>query len=314
MAAMLEDARARGEAFAGLIASESGIYGRFGFGHATSAAEVGIDSRDAAMVVPPPRLDIRLVDADEASKVLPDLFERQRRLRAGEPSRNAIQWEQRLSDPAYRRQGANALFHAVCDEGYVSYRVHDADTLRGDRARLVIEELRGLTPAVEAGLWQFVFDIDLVGEVSARRRPLDDPLGWRLADPRRLRVTDVIDWLYLRILDVPAALQARGYRRAGRLVLDVLPPSDDLDGQPDPTPGRWVLDAGPGGADCRAARPGQTADLRLGVTELGAIYLGGFSPSSLAAAGRIEEVQPGSLDAADVLLATSPAPLTGTGF
>jgi hypothetical protein len=93
--------------------------------------------------------------------------------------------------------------------------VHGADILRGDRCRLLIEELRGLTPAVEAGLWQFVFDIDLVGEISARRRPLDDPLRWRLADPRRLRVTEVIDWLYLRILDVPTALQARGYRQTG---------------------------------------------------------------------------------------------------
>jgi predicted acetyltransferase len=314
MAGMLEDARARREAFAGSIASESGIYGRFGFGEATSAAEVRIDTRDAAMLVPPPRLDIRLVDAEEASKVLPDLFERQRRVRAGEPGRNAIQWEERLSDPAPRRQGANALFHAVCDEGYVSYRVHDADILRGDRCRLLIEELRGLTPAVEAGLWQFVLNVDLVGEVRARRRPIDDPLRWRLADPRRLRVTDVIDWLYLRILDVPAALQARGYRRAGGLVLDVLPPGDDIDGQPDPAPGRWALDADPGGAECRAARPGETADLRLSVTELGAIYLGGVSPSLLAAAGRIEEVRPGSLDRADALFATSPAPLTGTGF
>jgi predicted acetyltransferase len=124
----------------------------------------------------------------------------------------------------------------------------------------------------------------------------------------------VIDWLYLRILDVPAALQGRGYRRAGGLVLDVVPPGDDLDGQPDPAPARWALDAGPGGAECRAARPDETADLRLSVTELGAIYLGGVSPSLLAAAGRIEEVRPGSLDRADALFATSPAPLTGTGF
>ena len=95
----------------------------------------------------------------------------------------------------------------------------------------------------------------------------------------------------------------------------MLPPSDELDGQPDPAPGRWVLEAGPG----RGVVPGRparvrTADLRLRVTELGALYLGGVSASLLAAAGRIEEVRPGSLDRADALLATSPAPLTGTGF
>ncbi len=314
MAGTLADARARGDAFAGLIASESLIYGRFGFGHATSATEVRIDSRDGAMLVPPPPLDIRLVDADEAGKILPDLFERQRRLRAGEPSRNTIQWEERLLDPPVRRQGANALFHAVCDEGYVSYRVHDEDILRGDRCRLLIEELRGFTPAVEAGLWQFVFDIDLIGEVRARRRPLDDSLRWRLVDSRQFRITDVIDWLHVRILDVPAALQARGYRRAGRLVLDVLPPTDDLDGQADEAPGRWVLDAGPDGASCRPARLGEEPDVRLRVTDLGTLYLGGFPASVLAAAGRVEELRPGSLDQADGLLSTSPAPLTGTAF
>jgi predicted acetyltransferase len=314
MADMLDDARSRGEAFAGLIASESVIYGRFGFGHATSGTELRIDSREAAMLVPPLPLDIRLVDAAEASKVLPDLFDRQRRLRAGEPSRSAIQWEERLADAPSRRRGANALFHAVCDEGYVSYRVHSDGGLSAERCPLVVEELRGLTPAVEAGLWQFVFDIDLVGDVTAFKRPLDEPLRWRLADQRQLRVTEVIDWLHVRILDVPAALEARGYRREGRLILDVLPPTDDLDGQTDSAPGRWVLEAGPDGASCRRARSGEEPDLRMLVTDLGAVYLGGFPPSVLAAAGRIEELRPGSLDRADALFATSPAPLTGTGF
>jgi predicted acetyltransferase len=313
MARLLADARARGEAFAGLIASESVIYGRFGFGHATSAADVCIDSRAAGMLEPPPRLDIRLVEADEAGKVLPELFDRQRRVRAGEPNRTALEWEGRLADRPQWRRGAHALFHAVCDEGYVSYRVHSEDILRGERHRLLVEELRGLTPEVEAGLWEFVFGIDLVGEVRARRRALDDPLRWRLADSRQLRVTDVVDWLYVRVLDVPAAFEARGYRREGRLVVDVLPPPDDLEGQADGAPGRWVLEAGPDGASCRPAG-GQAAELRLRVTDLGALYLGGFPASLLAAAGRIEELRPGSLDKADGLLATSPAPLTGTTF
>jgi predicted acetyltransferase len=313
MARMLADGRARGDAFAGLIASEAVIYGRFGFGHATSAAEVCIDSREAVMLEPAPPLDIRLIDADEAGKVLPELFDRQRRLRPGEPNRNALHWEERLSDRPQRPRGTHGLFHAVCEEGYVSYRVHEQDILRGERHQLLVEELRGLTPETEAGLWQYVLGIDLVGEVRARRRPLDDPLRWRLADSRQLRVMDVVDWLYVRLLDVPAALEARGYRREGRLVLEVLPPPDDLEGQADGAPGRWVLEAGPDGASCRPAG-GQSADLRLRVTDLGALYLGGFPASLLAAAGRIEELRPGSLDRADGLLGTSPAPLTGTVF
>ena len=159
-----------------------------------------------------------------------------------------------------------------------------------------------------------MLDLDLIGRVTAKRRPVDEPLRWRLADPRHLRMVGLDDRLYIRLLDVPAALEARGYRREGRLVLDVVPPRDTLDGQPDVAPGRWVLDAGPDGASCRAARAGEDADLRLGVTELGALYLGGFPASSLAAAGRVSELRPGGLDRADGLLATWPAPLTVTGF
>jgi predicted acetyltransferase len=314
MGKALADARARGEAFAGLLASESVIYGRFGFGHATSGTEFTIDSARSAFLTPAPDLDLRLLDRHEAGKILPELFDRQRRTRAGEPSRDGHTWEDVLADRPHRRQGGHGLFVAACDQGYVAYRAHEDDVMRAAYDRVVIEELRGITPAVEAGLWRFVFDLDLIGTVTARRRPLDDPVRWRLADPRQLRVAAVDDRLYVRILDVPAALEARGYRRTDRLVLDVTPPSDQLDGQPDPAPGRWVLEAGPDGASCRPARSGEDADLRLGVTELGAIYLGGFPASALAAAGRIEALRAGSLDRADALLATSPAPLTGTGF
>ncbi len=314
MAKALADGRARGEAFAGLLASESVIYGRFGFGHATTAAELAIDSARSAFLTPAPDLDVRLLDRDAASKILPELFDRQRRSRAGEPSRDDRVWEDLLADRPYRRHGGSGLFVAACDQGYVAYRAHEDDIMRAAYPRVVIEELRGLTPEIEAGLWRFVLDLDLIGTVTALRRPLDEPVRWRLLDARQLRVTSVDDRLYLRILDVPAALEARGYRRADRLVLEVTPPSDPLDGQPDQAPGCWVLEAGPDGASCRAARAGEDPDLRLGVTELGAIYLGGFPPSLLAAAGRIEELRTGSLDRADALLATSPAPLTGTGF
>ena len=117
------------------------------------------------------------------------------------------------------RPGATApagMFVAVCDDGYVPYRAYDADIMRAEYPTVVIEELRGRTPDVEAALWRFVFDLDLVGEVTAKRRPVDEPLRWRLADPRQLKVDVVRDRLYLRVLDVPAAFESRGYRRAGR--------------------------------------------------------------------------------------------------
>lgn len=311
MGVMLDDCRQRKEAIAGLIASESAIYGRFGFGLATDSATVSIDTREAAMLVAAPALDLSLVERDEAAKVLPELFDRQRKTRAGEVCRPTPYWEEVLADDGPNRSPGNGLFVAACGDGYVTYRAVE-DHGQWGRDRIVVEDLRGNSAAVEAGLWQYVFSIDLTDRVTATRRPVDEPLRWRLADPRQLRTTEIEDRLYLRILDVGAAFEGRGYRQAGRLVLDVVAPS--AGGAEDPVPGRWVLEADLDGASCRRARAGEEADLRLDVTALGSLYMGAFPASLLAGARRVEELRPGGLATADRLLTTTPAPLTVTGF
>jgi predicted acetyltransferase len=314
MTAMHDDARQRGEAIAGLEASESLIYGRFGYGLAANLVEYAIDSRASAFAVPAPDLDLDLVDKDEAAKVLPDLFDRQRRTRAGEASRSSGYWAQMLNDPPHHRHGSAARFHAVCDEGYVLYRaVSEANMFHAERTAISVDDLRGNTPEVEAGLWRFVFDLDLVGQVNYRRGAVDEPIRWRLSDPRQLRTVNVEDRLYVRILDTATAFEARGYSGEGRLVLDVLPPASP-EGEADPAPGRWVLEAGPEGASCRRARRGEDADLRMGLAALGSLYMGGFPASLLAAGRRVEELRTSGLARADALLVTRPSPRSGTAF
>jgi predicted acetyltransferase len=314
MAAMHDDARARGEAIAGLEASESIIYGRFGYGLVANLAEYSIDSRSSAFAVQAPAVDLSLVDKDEAVDVLPGIFDRQRRTRAGEVNRSSAYWTQLLVDRPHHRGGLSARFHAVCDEGYVLYRAaRGTNVFQGDRVKIVVEELRGESAEVEAALWRFVLDLDLVGQVNFKRCPVDEPTRWRLADPRQLRTNSIEDRLYVRILDTAAAFEARGYQAEGRLVLDVLPP-DVLEGDVDAGPGCWVLEAGPDGASCRRARSGEEADLRLDLPALGSLYMGGFPASLLAAGGRVEELRAGSLSVADALLITRPSPRSGTGF
>jgi predicted acetyltransferase len=314
MTAMHHDARERGEPLAGLEASESIIYGKFGYGLAADVAEYSIDSRASAFAVPAPTMEVTLIRKDEALEVLPDLFDRQRRTRSGEVDRSAGFWVRLLADAPNQRHGSSAYFYAVCEGGYVLYRASlDANVFQGKRSRIVVDELRGITPDVEAALWRFVLDLDLVGEVVVKRGPIDQPVRWRLADPRQLRTTAIEDRLYVRILDTAAAFTARGYQAEGRLVLDVLPP-DASEGEADPAPGRWVLEAGPEGATCRRARGGEEADLRLSLPALGSLYMGGFPASLLAAGGRVEELRSGSLSVADRLLATWPSPRSGTEF
>ncbi|MHB1534273.1 MAG: GNAT family N-acetyltransferase [Acidimicrobiales bacterium] len=314
MGAMLRDAAGRGEALAGLQASEAGIYGRFGFGCATSRTRVTVAAARSRFDRPVPPLQLRLCDVAEAAEILPALFDRLRRTRGGQPCRRAWYWADLAADRPSRRQGASGQFLAVGDDGYATWRIVENQPVP-DRARLVVDDLIGATPEVEAGLWRFLLDIDLVDEVVFRRRPVEDPLRWRLADPRAYQVDEVADFLWLRVLDVPAALSARGFRCEGRLVLEVDPlPAPGGAHVPDRAAGRWTLDAGPDGACCRAARRGEETHLRLGTADLGAVLLGGVPPSSLAWAGRIAELRPGALDRADALLAAHPSPFAQTGF
>ena len=293
MRAMHDDARERGEPLAGLEASESSIYGRFGYGLAANLAEYSIDTRASAFAIAPPDMDISLVDQAGAATALPELFDRQRRTRAGEVNRSPAYWNQYLADGSHNRRGMSALFHAVCDEGYVLYRAtRDTNVFRGDRAEIVVEELRGATADIEAALWRFVLDLDLVRRVTFTHCAVDEPTRWRLVDPRQLRTNSIDDRLYVRILDTPAAFEARGYQAEGRLVLDVLPPAAS-EGDADNAPGRWVLEAGPDGASCRRAKAGEEADLRLELPALGTLYMGGFPASLLAAGRRVEELRGG---------------------
>ncbi|HYM83344.1 MAG TPA: sterol carrier protein domain-containing protein, partial [Candidatus Dormibacteraeota bacterium] len=172
----------------------------------------------------------------------------------------------------------------------------------------------------ERRLWRWLLDIDLVGRLRSLRQPLPPPLLHMLAEPRRLGVT-VADGLWLRVVDLPGALEARGYGGVGALVLEVadaMCPWND---------GRWRLDTGgpsaPDGSDPSAARARHAAtierttdepDLRLGAADLGAAYLGGVRFAELAAAGRVVEARPGSLVLADRLFASDRAPWCLTMF
>lgn len=295
------------------MASEAGIYGRFGFGPATTGATVAMATATARFDRSVPALDLRLMDGHELGNVLPDLFERLRRLRAWQVDRDEATWSMTFAD-RLRDPTSSAVSWVVGHDGYASYRAHPQSTEGFYQAHLEVIDLLGADGDVEAGLWRFLLDMDLVTDVTASHRPVDDSLRWRLADPRQLRTTALTDTLWLRVLDLPAALRARSYRRSARLVLDVAGYDEASPPDPDVVLGRWTVDAGSDGTSVHRSARGEATDLRLGVAEMGALYLGGVSATTLAGAGRIVEDRPGALADADRLFATTPAPLSSTGF
>jgi predicted acetyltransferase len=314
MTRQLDDLRQRGELLAILTASESVIYGRYGYGLAQSYQEIAVASRRAVFLHPPAAGGgIRLADPDEAGKILPDLHDRARRLRPGEIGRLPQWWERELRDPERDRRGGGGSFYAVHEsatgepDGYTSYRYHQSWPDGLPSSRVEVRDVTALTPEVHAALWRFLLELDLVGEITCGRCPLDEALRWMLTDPRQLRTTSVADHVWARIIDVPGALAARGYGTEDTLVLDV-------QGSDPASAGRFVLMTGPAGGQCRKARRSDETEVTLALADLGAVYLGGVNLSTLARAGRVTEQRPGALARADAAFAGPVAPFCGTGF
>jgi predicted acetyltransferase len=307
------DCEARGELVSGLGASESAIYGRFGYGLATTFADYEIDPRRAQFLRPSAASGrLRLLEPDETAKIVPPLYDRYRRGQPGELSRPQAWWDVYARDPEWSREGASRHFDVVYEsepgrvDGWVAYRV-EARWPNGLAANVIkVRMLVGLTPEAEAALWRYLFDMDLAGTIKLVDRPVDEPVRWRLADPRRLRVTEVGDQLWLRLLDLRGALEARRYAVEGELVLEV---TDALRPR---NQGRFRLEGGPDGATCEPTRA--DPDLGLDIADLGAAYLGGAKLTTLARAERVAELGPGALARADRMFACWPPPISTTHF
>jgi predicted acetyltransferase len=303
----------RGEPVSILNASEASIYGRFGYGVATFVADGEIDRPHAAFARPADHTgQVHLLDKAEALKLVPGIYDRHRLAQPGELSRPHSWWEEAVNDPDYQRKdGPPRLWLGYESapghfDGFADYRVKESWSggLAGNIVQ--VQQLIATTPAALSALARFLLNLDLVATIELRRRPVDDPLRWLLADHRRLRLSAIRDMLWVRLLDLPAALTARGYSAADRLVLEVHDPMREENNR------RWLLDAGPAGAECTPT--GADPDLVLDIAALGAAYLGGVRLATLARSGRVLERTGAAAARADRLLASDPPAWSTTGF
>jgi predicted acetyltransferase len=312
MGQQLDDAQARGEPLAILWASESIIYGRFGYGAASTQHNFAIDPRHGALQHQPP-IDgrVRFVERERMAEVLPPIYDRYRVQQPGALTRSKGYWNLRLRDLPRHRHGASPNFALIYEgadgtpEGYALYRIKDNWELGFARNKLSINELVSTTPAARAALWRFCLQVDLIGEVTSYGAP-DEALRWMLADPRRLTTKSHGDNLWVRLIDIPTALSARRYATEDRLVIGV---RDNF--RPDNS-GAYLLEGSAAGAICRSTD--KDPDIEVEVADLGAAYLGGMRFSTLAQAGRVRECTAGSLRRADLLFATERDPLCITDF
>ena len=303
MTVQLADIRERGEPIAALWASEDTVYGRYGYGAASNTLNTRLPRVSAELRpdLPPREGEVRLVDYEEAVRVFPRIYERVRRGTTGFISRSPAWWEERiLSDrPERRWGGAGVLNHALLEldgrpAGYALYRIvpHPTEFKRSLR---VIEAIAA-EPRALRELWRFLLAVDWMDEIEGRILPLDHPLRHLVASPRLLGMR-VEDGLWLRLVDVGAALSARSYAGDGRVTLEVV--SDPVFAD---NVGCWTIEGG----DARRTR--RRPDVRLDVQALGSVFLGGFSFAELARAELVDEAARGGLARADALFRTESAP------
>ena len=293
----------RDEPLAALFATESAIYGRFGYGVGSVHESWTIDKRHTTYNRRPDSPGtIAFVDPADIGKELPDVFRRGTEGRPAVFQRAPHHWERDSRDPIHSQGGQGGIFYAAYIEngrieGYVNYRTQ--------RPAVIVNELMATTPDASAALWRFCFDLDLHERTDAIKRPVDDPLPWLLADPRRLQ-RSARDGLWVRIVDVAAALQLRQYLSNDRLTLQV---RDDFCSWNNRC---FELDGSLEGATCRPSAG--SPDLTITVSGLASAYLGAASFSTLAQAGLVDEHSPGVLARADRMFAVQLKPWTPYNF
>src|SRR6266498_954265 len=296
-----------GEPVAILWTSESAIYGRFGYGISAPALSMEADrGRFRLRDDPGATGTMRLIDTDEAAKVLPPIHDRARPDVPGMLARTEAWWtEFKLADPKEWRRGAGPKFFALYErdgepEGYTIYRVKDEWEQGMPRGQVRVIEVVGLSKVATREVWRFLFGIDLVTHVHAELVDPGSPLVLIVSDPRNLGLR-LLDGLWLRLVDVEAALRGRSYAADETVVIEV---HDRLC--------RWNEGRYRVGASIE--RSDDEPDLELHVGDLASVYLGGFDFHALARGERVRELRPGSLERASALFRTTRPPFCAEIF
>lgn len=303
MRSQIDAAHARRDSVMVLWPSEDTIYGRFGCGMASMAAEIDVPRDRAAPYAPAePAGTARLVPLVDAEPLVTAIYDRVARETPGMFVRSPAWWQDRLLvDPEWKRRGGGHLQCAVIEIGgapaaYAFYRINTAFERGSATGNTFVVEAMGVSPQATHAIWRYLFGIDWSARIKSVFLPVDHPLLLSAAEPRRLNFV-LREGIWLRLVDVGAALSARSYVADGAVVIDV---ADDFCPW---NAGRWRVSR-----DGIARAPDAQADLACEVASLACVYLGGFSFAELARALRVRELSHGALARADALFHTDRKP------
>jgi predicted acetyltransferase len=311
MRTQLEAAVEAGEVASLLVAAEWPIYGRFGYGPYCEWVQWQVDT-DLAQVVGEPVGRCRIVDASTLEKAASTVLARHQARTPGAIERPDWLLARRvgtdLPPGEDRKESRVYVVHEGTDDepdGFTYYEPKERWEGMRSASTIEVQELVATSPEAERELWRYLLDVDLVSMVQVDGDPAS-AIRHVVRDGRAARQTGRWDHIWARILDVPAALEARSYARSDRLVLEVI---DGFCGRG----GRFVLDASPDGASCVPAG-GEAADVTLPVAALGAAWVGGTDLRAIAAGGGVDEHASGAVERLAALLSWHQVPDCPTDF
>ncbi|CAL9327159.1 GNAT family N-acetyltransferase [Streptomyces sp. SudanB182_2057] len=294
----------QGFAIVGNIVSEATIYGRFGHGVGTMSRALRLDPRQARMRPEVPSGgDVRLIDPETSLTLLPRLYERLGPYRPGVIGRSGLWWRAKWERLVRSGKCPVVAVHAGADgdDGFVVYETRQRED-SGSRVTLMVTDFHAARPEAVAGLWRFLLGLDLVEEVCVRRRPTDELVEGMLVNWRACRTHTLNDDLWLRFVDLPAALNARAYGDGDPVVLSVT--DEFLPGNA----GNYRVS--PAGSE----QTSEEAQLSVSVQALAMAYLGTTSFANLAAIGGLRVHDGKALPNADRLFGARSAAFCGTVF
>jgi predicted acetyltransferase len=315
LTASLQDAKDRGEIVSVLRAAEWPIYGRYGYWPATKVTNFTmLSGRKPRLHAPSSAMTVSQVDPPDLVPHAGEVHDRVRQHQHGHIERTPGYWERELGLDGLKPNGGREPVCVIARnadgvvDGYLIWGGKDGGDWFEEPVEITVRELLAANPDAYRALWGYLFGMDLVKTIEINERPVDEPLEWMLSDGRAAKRGWTADDVWVRLLDVPAALSARRYSATDRLVLDVV--DTDAGGW---GAGRVTLDGGPDHAEC-VASPQASPDLQISQRALAALYLSGQTVWSQSFAGLVSEHTPGAADRLQAMLFQARAPWNATPF
>ena len=280
------------------------IYDGLGGGVASYGRTYNIDRRFAQLRAAPSRNRVRAVNAAQAGCRLPTIYDRWCAVTNGAVSRDSAWWTDFLEDRLSERENLSALHFLIHPDGFLTYRVRGETrhAFHPPLGTVVVQDFCPITHEAHTELLDTLLSLEMFDNIEIEVS-VDDPLPLKFRDPRAAQTTDVSDFLWLRVMNVPEVLGRRVYSADADVVLEVTDPLGVAGG-------RFLLQICDGVGTCKPHDG--PPDVEIGLADLGTIYMGAHRASELQRASRITELHSGAVHNLDAAFSTERAPYCGT--